>query len=433
MPNAHSSGASRNLAVTAELSESAVSTRFRVLLVAFLLGSTTINYIDRQVLSVLAPVLRDEFGLSNSGYAAILNSFMVTYAIAITVSGWVIDRLGVGRGLSLAVAWEATASMVTSLARGAVSLASCRALLAMGESAAWPSFAKAVPTWIPVNWRALAMGVCNSGCSFGATIAPILVVFLTHHFGWRGAFLVTGSIGFVWVLAFQVFRYLNPQMRVAERKLSLSAAKVSWLTLLRYRQTWAVFVARFLTDPLWYFFIFWIPEFLTRERGLRLEQIGAVAWIPFVAADFGNLSVGAVALMLQRRGWSVNRTRKTIMLVGALLAQVAIVAPFAPSLFWTVACLSAGVFFWFPFNVSLQTLPGDIFPARAVGSVYGIGATGAMLGVIISIWGIGQILDATHSYRIVFTLLGLLMPVGYVVGTTLVGKIQPLKLDTEDQ
>jgi len=185
-----------------------------------------------------------------------------------------------------------------------------------------------------------------------------------------------------------------------------------------------------LSDPLWYFYIFWIPEFLTRERGLQLKEIGALAWIPFVAADIAFFSTGWLALTLQRHGWSVHRTRKTIMLVGALLSGVAVAAPFAHSLFWTMASLTVGVFFWTSWNITVQTLPGDIFPARAVGSVYGIGACGAMTGVTLSIWAIGRILDATHSYRIVFALLGLLMPLACVLGTILVGKIQPLDLDT---
>ena len=412
-----------------------LSPKSLVLLVALLLGSTTINYIDRQVLSVLAPVLRDEFKLSHADYAAILNAFMLTYSVALPLAGWALDRLGVVRGLSLAVAWEATAGMLTSLSRGTLSLACFRSLLAVGESGAWPSFAKAVAIWIPAHWRALAMGVCNSGSSLGATIAPILVVSLTRNFGWRGAFLATGTLGFLWVLAFQVFRWRHPQMRATERRQAAHSAtrKVGWLTLLRYRQTWAVFVSRFLADPLWYFFIFWIPEFLTRERGLQLADIGALAWIPFLAADVSNLATGWVALILQRRGWSVHRTRKTVMLLGALLSPVGIAAAFAHSVFWTMAFLCVAIFFWMSWSITVQTLPADFFPARAVASVYGIGANGAMLGVMISIWVIGRILDATHSYTMVFTLLGLLMPLAYLLWTILMGKVQPLDLEEDPQ
>jgi MFS transporter, ACS family, hexuronate transporter len=397
---------------------------------ALLLGATTINFIDRQVLSVLAPLLRDEFGLSNSDYAAILNAFMLTYAVAMPLVGWVLDRLGVGRGLSLAVAWWSIAGMLTSLARGSVSMGFFRSLLAIGEAGAWPSFAKAVAIWIPRNWRTLAMGICNSGSSMGAMIAPALVVFLTLRFSWRFAFLVTGTLGFLWVGAFQIFRFTHPQMRQTEKGLTVSGdrAHTSWWQLLRYRQTWAIFVCRFLADPLWFFFVFWTPEFLSRERGLNLVGIGAVVWVPFLVSDLSNFATGWVALLLQRSGWSVDRTRKTLMLVGATVSPIGIGAAFCHSLLWTMVFISVAIFFWMAWSITVQTLPGDYFPARAVGSVYGIGGAGSTTGSVISIWLVGRILDATHSYSAVFILLGLLMPVAFVIGTALMGKVQAIEL-----
>jgi ACS family hexuronate transporter-like MFS transporter len=237
------------------------SNRSLVFLVALLLGSTTINYIDRQVLSVLAPILRDEFQLTNSQYAGILNAFMITYMFSYSLAGWVMDRLGVGRGLTLSISWWSAAGMLTSLSRGPLSMGFFRSLLAIGEGGGWPSFAKAVAMWVPPNARALGMGICNSGSSLGAMIAPPLVVFVTKRFGWQGAFFATGAIGFLWVAVFQVFRFLHPQMRVTDKGQSSqdpSAPHARWLTLIRYRQTWAVFFCRFFADPLWYFYVFWI-------------------------------------------------------------------------------------------------------------------------------------------------------------------------------
>jgi len=415
---------------TCDMHSAVLSTRSQVLLMALLLGATTINWIDRQVLSVLAPFLRDEFHLSNSDYAAILNAFMLTYSVAMPLAGWLLDRLGVGRGLSLAVAWWSLAGMFTSLARGPVSMGLFRSLLAMGEAGAWPSFAKAVAIWIPRNWRTLAMGVCNSGSSLGAMIAPVVVVFLTQHFSWRFAFLLTGSLGFLWVGAFQIFRLAHPQMRQTEQGLpgSTGKAHTNWRQLLRYRQTWAVFVCRFLADPLWYFFVFWIPEFLSRERGLSLAAIGAVAWVPFLVSDLSNFTTGWIALVLQRSGWSVDRTRKTVMFVGAMVSPIGIAAAFCHSLLWTMVFICVAIFFWMAWSITVQTLPGDFFPARSVGSVYGFCGAGSTTGSVISIWLVGRILDTTHSYIAVFTLLGLLMPVAYVVGTALMGKVQRLDL-----
>jgi ACS family hexuronate transporter-like MFS transporter len=398
-----------------------------ILLIALLLGETTINFIDRQVLSVLAPTLRGEFHLSNSQYAAIINAFMATYAVALTLAGYALDRLGVGRGLTLSVSWWSAAGMLTALSRGPLSLGLFRSMLAMGEAGAWPAFAKATAAWVPSEARTLAIGVCNSGSSLGAMIAPPLVVGVTAIAGWRGAFIATGGLGFLWVLAFQLFRRTHPQMARAERGPVAAGDRVRWVELLRYRQTWAVFFCRFFADPLWFFYVFWIPEFLARERGLNLAGIAAVAWIPFLVADISNFSGGYLALRLQRAGWSVNRTRKTMMAMGTVLSLAGIMAVFSHSLFWTIALISVAIYFWMFWSITVHTLPGDYFPPRAVASVYGIGGTGSTIGSVISTWAVGRILDSTHSYAPVFIGLGLLMPIALLAGTALMGRVEPVK------
>jgi len=398
------------------------------LLIALLLGETTVNFIDRQVLSVLAPTLRGEFHLSNSQYAAIINAFMATYAVGLTFAGYILDRLGVGRGLTLSVSLWSTAGMLTALSRGPLSLGFFRGLLAVGEAGAWPAFAKATAAWVPAEARTLAIGVCNSGSSLGAMIAPPLVVGVTVIAGWRGAFIATGAIGFLWVLAFQLFRRTHPQMARAESVPIAAADRVRWIELLRYRQTWAIFFCRFFADPLWFFYVFWIPEFLTRERGLNLAGIAAVAWIPFLVADLSNFSGGYLTLLLQRAGWSVNRTRKTLMVLATVLSPVGILAVFAHSLFWTIALISIAIYFWMFWSITIHSLPGDLFPPRAVASVYGIGGTGSTIGSVISTWAVGRVLDATHSYAPVFIGLGLLMPIALVAGTALMGRIEPVSM-----
>jgi ACS family hexuronate transporter-like MFS transporter len=397
------------------------------LLIALLLGETTINFIDRQVLSVLAPTLRGEFHLSNSQYAAIINAFMATYAVALTLAGYALDRLGVGRGLTLSVSWWSAAGMLTALTRGPLSLGLFRSLLAVGEAGAWPAFAKATAAWVPSEARTLAIGVCNSGSSLGAMIAPPLVVGVTAIAGWRGAFIATGALGFLWVLAFQLFRRTHPNMARAESTLIAAGDRVRWVELLRYRQTWAVFFCRFFADPLWFFYVFWIPEFLARERGLNLGGIAAVAWIPFLVADLSNFSGGYLALRLQRAGWSVNRTRKTMMVMGAVLSLAGILAVFSHSLFWTIALISVAIYFWMFWSITIHSLPGDYFPPRAVASVYGIGGTGSTVGTVISTWAVGRILDSAHSYAPVFIGLGLLMPIALLAGTALMGRVEPMK------
>jgi len=408
-----------------------VFTRFGlILLVTLLLGETTINFIDRQVVSVLAPTLRDEFHLSNSSYAAIVNAFLVTYAISYSFAGWVLDRLGVGRGLTLAITWWSGAGMLTAFSTGPFSLGFFRSLLAVGEGGAWPAFAKAVSVWVPPEARTLAIGVCNSGSSLGAMIAPPLVSYLTKNYSWRTAFVATGLIGFGWVALFLLFQRLHPEMRRAERELAAGAAPhgLKWADLIRYRQTWAVFICRFFADPLWYFYVFWIPEFLTRERGLDLVHIGMVAWIPFLAADLSNFTGGYITMRLQRAGWTANRTRKTMMAIAALASPIGICAVFAHSIFWTVGLISIAVFFWMWWSISVHTLPGDYFPARAVGSVYGIAGTGSTVGSVISTWAVGRTLDLTHSYVPVFVGIGVLMPIAMVVGFAMMRRVEPVRL-----
>jgi ACS family hexuronate transporter-like MFS transporter len=400
--------------------------RSLILLVALLLGETTINYIDRQVLSVLAPTLRAEFSLSNSQYAAIVNAFMVTYAVAYALAGWVLDRLGVSRGLTLSVIWWSAAGMLTSLARGPLSLGFFRGLLAVGEAGAWPSFAKAVAMWVPQDARTLAIGACNSGSSLGSVLAPPLVAWITLMWGWRAAFLATGVIGFLWVAAFQWFRRAHPEMARAERAPSMLQSPIAWRRLLRYRETWAVFACRFLADPMWYFYVFWIPEFLTRERGMNLAGIGAVAWIPFLVADIANFAGGWVALRMQRAGYSVNATRKTMMVAATVLSPVGIVAVLSRSLFWTIALISVSIFFWIFWSIAVHSLPGDYFPPRVVGSVYGFAGTGSTIGSAISTAAVGWALDLTHSYTPVFFGIGLLMPVALLVGFALMRRVEPV-------
>ena len=394
-----------------------------IILVVLLLGETTINYIDRQVVSVLAPTLRAEFHMSNGQYAAVINAFLIVYAVSYTFAGWALDRLGVGRGLSLSIVWWSIADAMTALAHGPLSLGFFRGALGVGEAAAWPAFAKATANWVPVEARTLVIGICNSGSSLGSVIAPPLVAFVTLRFGWRAAFVVSGALGLAWVAAFQVFRYLHPEMARSESAVS-GDNHIPWSDLLRYRQTWAVFACRFLADPLWYFFVFWIPEFLTRERGLSLAGIGAVAWIPFLAAGIGNVTGGYLTLRLQRAGWSVNRTRKTLMAIATLLSPVGIFAVYIHSLFWTVALISMAVFFWIFWSIAVHSLSGDYFPPRAVASVYGIAGTGSTIGSAIGTWAVGRTLDITHSYTPVFIGLSLLMPVAMMVGFSMMGRVE---------
>jgi ACS family hexuronate transporter-like MFS transporter len=412
---------------TPEAFKAVFTQRAMVVLVGLLLSETTINYIDRQVVSVLAPTLKAEFHLSNSLYALVINVFMATYALSYAFAGWAIDRLGVGRGLSLSVIWWSVADMATALARGPFSLGMYRSLLAVGEGGAWPAFAKAVALWVPKEARALAMGACNSGSSLGAMLAPPLVVWIAARGGWRACFVATGAIGLVWCAAFWLFQRLHPEMARAEAIPQLAADKLPWMQLVRYRQTWAVFACRFMADPMWYFFVFWMPDFLSKERHLNLAGIGAVAGIPFLAAAIANFAAGYAMLRLERAGWSVNRTRKTVMAISALLSPIGILAVFVQSLFWTMAVITLAVFCWMFWSVAVHTLSGDYFPPRAVASVYGIAGTGSTVATVFATWMVGHVLDLTHSYTPVFIGIGVTMPMAMIIGFTLMKRVEPVE------
>lgn len=395
-----------------------------IVLGAIFLGETTINYIDRQTVSVLAPTLRAEFHWNNAQYAQILNAFLLTYAVAYSFAGWVLDKLGIRRGLTLAMLWWSVAGALTSFSRGLRSMATFRSILAIGEGGAWPAFAKAAATWVPEEARALFIGACNSGSSLGAFIAPPIIGGLTYYYGWRGAFFVTGCIGIGWVIVFQVFMRRHPELTHVDQ--SSTIPRKPWLHFLAYRQTWAVFLCRFLADPVWYFYLFWIPSYLAAERGLNLAGITLIAGIPYIAADIANFASGYASMRLQRAGWSVNSTRKALMILAAVVSPVGIFAVYAHTLFWTMALISTAIFFWMFWSVTVHTLAGDYFPAHEVGSVYGIAGTGSTIGTAISTWGVGHVLDITHNYAPVFVGIGLLMPIALIVGLATMGRVVPV-------
>jgi ACS family hexuronate transporter-like MFS transporter len=400
----------------------------RATLIAFtilMLGETTINWIDRQALSVLQNKLQSEFSWSNVDYAWIVNAFMLTYLVSYSLAGWVLDRIGIRRGLTISVIWWSAAGVMTSLSTGLRSMSFFRSLLAVGEGGAWPAFAKAASAWVPEKARSLFIGVCNSGSSLGIMIATALVAWVTLQWNWRAAFIVTGLLGFIWVLIFQLFMRRHPEFSEEDAQRRSAGKRRSWFQLIGYRQAWAVFLCRFLADPMWYLFVFWTPGFLQRERGLTLADVGFVAWIPFLAADVSNFLSGYVALRLQRAEWSVNRTRKTLMVFSACLSPIGIGAVYSQTVFWTITFLSLAVFFWMFWSVSVHTLAGDYFPASEVGSVYGFAGTGSTLGSAITTWGVGRYLDISHNnYAPVFIGIAILMPIALIVALSTMGRVE---------
>jgi len=379
--------------------------------------ATVINYVDRQCLSVLAPVLRDEFGMTNADYSRIVSAFMLAYLIMQTGSGRLMDWLGTKAGFAVCILWWSAAAMLHAAARSAVQLGLFRFLLGLGEAGNWPGAVKAVSEWFPARERAFAIGLFNSGSTVGATVAPPLVAWLALGYGWRNAFLITGALGFFWLVLWLVL-YRRPQehpwLRPAELEWIRSGQeqarlgeRIRWRSLFGYREVWGLVLGRMLADPVWWFYVFWLPEYLKRERDFSLAMIGYFAWIPFLAADIGNLTGGALSGMLLKRRVPVLRARKAVMLVCALLMLAGIPAVRVGEAWAAVALISLVTFAYSAWAANILTLPADLFPPQIVASVSGLSGTGAAAGGMIFTLITGYVVDR-FSYLPVFTAAGLM-------------------------
>ena len=397
--------------------------------------ATLINYIDRLTISVLAPVITRDLGLTNTEFGGIVTWFLLAYTISQGLSGKLYDRIGTRLGFVLSISVWSVAAIAHAFARGLGTLSLFRFVLGFGEAGNWPGAAKTVAEWFPTKQRAFGMAIFNSGAAIGSIVAPPLIVALQLRYGWQTTFIVTGGLGFVWLLLWLLI-YQSPQQHrwITEEELRVISppsdrvVSVSprWRDLLRYRQVWAIVLARFLTDPIWWLYITWLPKYLADARGFSLAKIGLFAWVPYVAADAGSLSGGWLSGHLIARGWSVDRARKTVILIAALLMPAGILAAFVDDPLLALALIGVVLFGFQVWINNVQTLPSDFFSDKAVASVAGLGGTGAGIGSMIFIFTTGWVVDH-FSYVPVLVTAGLLAPVGTVVLFTLSGKIQELR------
>ncbi len=369
--------------------------------------STVINYIDRQTLSVLGPYLKAEYQWTNSDFALVLIAFRVAYAIGQTAAGRVIDRLGTSAGLSLSVLWYSAAAMLTSLASGLRSFAAFRFALGLGEAGNWPGATKAVSEWFPRRESGWAVALFDSGSSIGGALAPWLVLTAYHQFGgWQPAFLLTGVLGFGWVVLFRAI-YRRPEEhpwisdeerayilahRPAVREDIVGGAPLSYRTLVRLRQTWGYVISKSFTDPVWFFVTDWFAIYLV-ARGFTLEESLVGFWVPFLAADVGNFFGGGVSSWLIGRGWSVGTARKAIAVVGAFGMMMMAATIWTDSFAFIIACFAIATFAYAAFSTVILNLPADIFPSASVASVSGLGGTAAGFGTIGAIYFTGWVAD----------------------------------------
>lgn len=378
---------------------------FRWVICALLFFATAINYIDRQVFSILAPELQVSVGWSEVEYGYIVFAFHAAYAIGLLVVGRLIDQIGTRKGYSLAIGFWSLASMAHAFARSALGFGMARFALAFGEAGNFPAAVKTVAEWFPKKERAFATGVFNAGSNVGAIAAPLLVPPIAIYFGWQWAFILTGALGFVWlVLWWVLYREPENHPRLSAEELAYirsdpaePTTNIPWVRLLPHRQTWAFAIGKFITDPVWWFLLFWLPKYFTETFGLELTGLALPLVIIYLAADVGSIGGGWLSSSLIKRGYSVNAGRKIAMGVCALCVVPMVIASWAPSLWLTVALISLAAAGHQGWSANLYTLASDTFPRRAVGSVVGIGGTAGSIGNMITSAGIGYVLYFTGN------------------------------------
>jgi len=412
-------------------------------IVGLIFLATLINYIDRLTISVLAPVITRDLHLTNTEFGGIITWFLLAYTISQGLSGKLYDRIGTKRGFVCSIVLWSIAAMAHAFARGLASLSVIRFMLGLGEAGNWPGAAKTVAEWFPIRERAFGMAIFNSGAAIGSVVAPPLIVWLSLSYGWQTTFIVTGSLGFAWLALWLLFYQTpdrhswlsNNEFQLIKRGQQVDSTTDSletplgWRHLLAYRQVWAIVLARFLTDPVWWLYISWLPKYLADARGFSLVKIGLFAWVPYVAADAGSLSGGWLSGYLISRGCTVDRSRKLVILIAALLMPAGILAAFAHDAMVALALIGVVLFGFQVWINNVQTLPSDFFSDKAVASVAGLGGTGAGVGSMIFILCTGWIVDH-FSYVPVLVAAGLLGPLGTMVLFALAGRIERLATKT---
>ena len=388
--------------------------RFRWRICALLFAATTLNYIDRQVLGVLAPDLGRQFHWSEIDYSHIVAAFQAAYALGLVCAGAVIDRLGTRIGYALSICLWSLAAMSHALASSVVGFAAARFALGLGEAGNFPAAVKTVAEWFPQRERALATGIFNAGSNLGAILAPAAVPLVAARFGWQAAFVFTGVLSATWLASWLVvYRPAARHPRLSPAELAYihsdpeqPVERLRWAQLLRHRQTWAFVAAKLLTDPIWWVLLFWLPKFLNSEYGLTLTALGPPLIVIYALADAGSIAGGWIAGRMLARGWRPGRARKSAMLLCALAVAPVMFAASAHTLWVAVALLGLATAGHQGWSANLFTLVSDLFPRRAVASVVGIGGfAGAVAGMLISTV-VGIMLERTASYVPVFALAG---------------------------
>jgi len=411
-------------------------TMIRWWICALLFFATTINYIDRQVFAILAPQLQTEIGWSEIEYGYIVTAFQLSYAIGLLLVGKLIDFLGTKKGFILSIIVWSLAAMSHALARTPIGFGVARLALGIGESGNFPAAIKTISEWFPRKERALATGIFNSGSNIGAIVAPLLVPIIALNFGWQAAFIITGLLGFIWL--FFWLRLMNrpeehPGINAAELDLikadteeNLEKPTSIW-KIIRTRKVWAIAIGKFLTDPIWWFFLYWLPKFLNTTYGLKLDKIGLPLIVAYLIADVGSIGGGWLSSHFLKMGWSINAARKTTLLICAILVVPIYWASGIDDLWPAVILIGLGMAAHTGWSANMYTLATDFFPKKDMGTVVGfIGMAGAVGGMLMAS-ATGHLLEATGSYKILFVIAASMYGIALMIIHLLVPNIDAVK------
>jgi len=410
---------------------------YRWTICALLFFATTINYLDRNILGLLAPTLQKEIGWTAVEYGYITTAFQAAYAIGLGLFGWFIDKFGTKLGYGISIIGWSLAAMGHALARTVFGFGVARSLLGLSESGNFPAAIKATAEWFPKKERALATGIFNSGANIGAVVAPAVVPWLTITYGWQAAFVFTGAIGFVWLI-FWYFMYERPEhakrLKKAELDYILSdpvevvSEKVRWVELLKYRQTWAFVVGKFMTDPVWWFYLYWLALFLNNNFGLSLTGLALPLIVVYMMTTVGSIGGGYLSGAMIKRGIEINKSRRYAMLICALLVVPVVFAANLTSMWLAVFIVGVAAASHQGWSANLFTTASDMFPKKAVGSVVGLGGLAGSVGGMILMTTSGYIVEGTGSYIPLFIICGSAYLIALAIMTLLLRNAKPVVL-----
>lgn len=415
--------------------------RYRWVICALLFLATTSNYMDRQVLGILKPQLQTILHMNEVQYGNIVMAFQAAYAVGLLLFGWIIDRIGTKRGYTLSIALWSLAACAHALTTSVFGFGIARLGLGISEAGNFPAAIKTVAEWFPRRERALATGIFNSGSNVGAVVAPAVVPWLTLTYGWQAAFIVVGAVGFVWI-GLWLALYARPEQspRLAPRELAYlrsdrdeddgtTKPRVAWSSLLSYRQTWGFVAAKFLTDPIWWFYLYWLPDFLNKHYGLDLKHLGLPLIAVYMMSSVGSIGGGWLSGTLIRQGWTVDRARKTVLLICALCVVPIMAAGQAQNVWVAVMLIGLAAAAHQGWSATLFTTVSDLFPKRAVGSITGIGGMAGSVGGMLFSWGAGRLLQVSpNNYHVLFLIAGSAYLVGLALFRLLIPRIEPVRI-----